>query len=149
EANTLAIRYSRPTKLGAGQCDVDNGCLNTTASQCASGSIGSNGCIGGTASPGLLRIFRWMDTTTNVGQIVVHNMQWVQVHGNSAPYGKNIFQPTQSTSKYSTAYVYPVYMADAGWSIPGGGNSNPGINTIRMLIRGESNDAGANSPELD
>jgi len=142
EAMSLAIRYSRAGLLGDGQCDVDAGCALTTASQCASGVVGPNGCIGGTASPGKLRIWVMNNKPMSVG--------WTPVHGSVSPYGKNIFPPTYLDTQYATAYIYPIYMQDSITTVTGATDQVPGTeyDTLRAWLSGDTTNT-ADAPNMD
>jgi hypothetical protein len=149
EPISIAFRYSRNQLLGNGQCHPDAGCAGTTASQCASGLVTSNGCFGGVANPGKLGI--WVQSNRpGTGS-------WSYVHGNTynAPYGKNIFPPTSvpsgSIDVYSTAYIYPVYLQDTAASIAGYGDKNgtaASADTARVWIVGDTAN-GADAPAID
>ena len=142
EAMTIAIRYSQPTLLGDGQCDPDAGCSGTIATMCASGVSGPSGCVGGTATPGKLRMLvnnKMMNTSYQL------------VQGSNSPYGKNIFVPTGDDDKYGVAYVYPIYMQDSGATIPGLVDYTPGrteYDTLRVFLRGDSRTP-TDAPGLD
>lgn len=143
EPMTLAIRYARGTLLGPGQCHPDRGCAGTTAAHCASGVVGSNGCVGGTSDPGRLLI--------SANNITPESSGWSVVHGAGSPYGQNIFQPTASSQVISTAYIYPIYMQDSVSTIPGSRpDLNPGVthDTLRVKIQGETGST-ADAPRLD
>ena len=142
EPMTVAIRYSRAGLLGPGQCDPDMDCASTPAIECSSGQKDENGCLGGVAFPGLLRI--WVNNNKPM------TSGWTSVHGAGSPYGKNIFPTTYQTNKYSTAYIYPVYMQDSIASIPGAIDHTAGVtyDTMRVRIQGEHPDPSF-SPHLD
>ena len=142
EPMTVAIRYSRQGLLGPGQCDPDMDCASTPVAACASGVKDANGCVGGAASPGLLRI-----AVNNIKPTV---SSWTAVHGTGSPYGKNIFPPTVASHKYSTAYIYPVYLQDTIATIQGATDHTPGVtyDTLRVRIEGDHVDP-TRSPHLD
>lgn len=146
EPMTAAIRYSRVGLLGDGQCHPISGCAGTVASDCASGVIAADGsCVGGTASPGRLRI--WVKSN----RIQAPSTEWNEVHGGAAPYGKNIFPPTISDSNYTTAYIYPIYMQDAAATIPGRSDMTSAgtYDTLRLKVQGESGVPATDAPHLD
>ena len=141
EPMSIAIRYSRPGKLGDGQCDPA-GCAQTTWMECASGKVGIGGCIGGIDSSAQLRIWVMNNTPYSLG--------WSPVHGSISPYGKNIFPATGSATTYSTAYIYPIYTQDALATVDGASDKTPGItyDTLRVWLSGDTANA-ADAPQLD
>ena len=149
-AVTVAIRYQRQGVLGDHQCDTDAGCQATTASECASGSQYADGsCVGnsgaqGTASPGQLEVFVMGKQAASTS--------WDLVHGNTAPYGKNIFPPTGTGAAYNTAYIYPVYIQNSYNTIAGVPSQKPVNNssadTLRVMLSGSTANV-ADAPQID
>lgn len=146
EPMSAAIRYSRAGLLGAGQCHPISGCAGTVASDCDSGVVGADGsCVGGTASPGRLRI--WVKSN----RVQAPATEWVEVHGGSTVYSKNLFPPTITDANYTTAYIYPLYMQDSASTIPGRTDRTSAVtyDTLRMKVQGESGVPVTDAPQLD